>query len=587
MSLNRKDFEIIRLVSNEKINLKELALNFKTTDRNIRYSIDNINHYLKKFLIGDNIEIINGVINFDANEEIVKKFCGEENKKDYIFSKEEREEYILICLFFQDTISLKDIEEYLQVSITTLRKDLKEIEKILEKYQLYLENSFGKISVKGNEKKLRHLKMIYALKYIYLNEEKIKYIDKLFFFQKDILVILQNYLSNQNLNRCFDILKTFEKKLKIKFEKEFKNIIFIYLIITFERIKKGYILVKKNNWEFLKNTSYYKIIQKDIFKNNNRYMYEALHLSEYFLSGYNSEGFYENRFLIDSFVCKLLNVLSETKIKNLINDKEFLEEIIEYLTAAIYRVKNNFILNYKLELNEIESKVYDEISKNRDEINKYLKEPLRNEEFMLISQIIYKHLKKQKIEKIKLNKILDIIEKNSEKSSIDIIAKELLELYPNLIENDIKINKQLGLLDIITEKDIKFTKCYDIKELVDVFISNLYENSFIEREFIDSVYSMLANKEFDYIDNESTLIFYGKETKYNKRLGISLIFNENNIKFEDKNIKYFILLSNVDKYNYLGVLRDLQKLIEVNGLKELSKLQSQKSVIEKIVNIID
>lgn len=587
MSLNRKDFEIIRLVSNEKINLKELALNFKTTDRNIRYSIDNINHYLKKFSAGNSIEVINGVINFDTNEELVKKFCGKENKKNYIFSKEEREEYILICLFFRDTISLKAIEEYLQVSITTLRKDLKDIEKILEKYQLYLENSFGKIFVKGNEKKLRHLKMIYALKYIYLNEEELKYIDKLFFFQKDIVLILQNYLSNQNINRCFDVLKIFEKKLKIKFEKEFKNIIFIYLIITFERINKGYILVKKNNWEFLKNTSYYKIIQKDIFKNNNRYMYEALHLSEYFLSGHNSESFYENRFLIDSFVCKLLNVLSETKIKNLINDKEFLEEIIEYLTAAIYRVKNNFILNYKLELNEIESRVYEEISKNRDEINKYLKEPLRDEEFMLISQIVCKHLRKQKIEKIKLNKILGIIEKNSEKSSIDIIAKELLELYPNLIENDIKTNKQLSLLDIITEKDIKFTKCYDIKELVDVFISNLYENSFIEREFIDSVYSMLANKEFDYIDNESTLIFYGKETKYNKRLGISLIFNENNIKFEDKDIKYFILLSNVDKYNYLGVLRDLQKLIEVNGLKELSKLQSQKSVIEKIVNIID
>ena len=98
MSLNRKDFEIIRLVSNEKINLKELALNFKTTDRNIRYSIDNINHYLKKFSAGNSIEVINGVINFDTNEELVKKFCGEENKKNYIFSKEEREEYILIPL---------------------------------------------------------------------------------------------------------------------------------------------------------------------------------------------------------------------------------------------------------------------------------------------------------------------------------------------------------------------------------------------------------------------------------------------------------------------------------------------------------
>ncbi|MGL4800739.1 MAG: helix-turn-helix domain-containing protein [Cetobacterium sp.] len=586
MSLNRKDFEIIRLVSNEKINLKELALNFKTTDRNIRYSIDNINHYLKKNSKGDNIEVVNGVIKFDSDENLVKKFCGEENKKDYIFSKEEREEYILICLFFQEVINLKVIEEYFQVSITTLRKDLKDIEKILEKYQLYLENSFGKIFIKGNEKKLRHLKMIYALKYIYLNEEELRYIEKLFFFQKDILLILKNYLSGQNVKRCFDILKTFEKKLKIKFEKEFKNIIFIYLIVTFERIEKGHILLKKNNWEFLKNTTYYKIIQKDVFKNNNSYMYEALHLSEYFLSGHNSESFYENRFLIDSFVCKLLNILSEIKIENLIDDKEFLEEIIEYLTAAIYRVKNNFILNYKLELDENEDKVYDKISKNRNIINKYLKEPLRNEEFMLIAKIICKHLRKPKIEKIKLNKILEIIEKNSEKPLLSTIKKELLGLYPNLIEDNIKTNKQLSLLDVITEKDIKFARCYDIKELIDISISNLYENSFIEREFIDSLHMMLEKKEFDYIDNENTLIFYGKETKYNKKLGVSIIFNEENIKLENKEIKYFILLSNVDKYNYLGVMRDLQKIIEENRLKELSELQSQKSVIERIAKII-
>ncbi|MGL5780303.1 hypothetical protein, partial [Cetobacterium sp.] len=451
---------------------------------------------------------------------------------------------------------------------------------------LYLENSFGKIFIKGNEKKLRHLKMIYALKYIYLNEEELRYIEKLFFFQKDILLILKNYLSGQNVKRCFDILKTFEKKLKIKFEKEFKNIIFIYLIVTFERIEKGHILLKKNNWEFLKNTTYYKIIQKDVFKNNNSYMYEALHLSEYFLSGHNSESFYENRFLIDSFVCKLLNILSEIKIENLIDDKEFLEEIIEYLTAAIYRVKNNFILNYKLELDENEDKVYDKISKNRNIINKYLKEPLRNEEFMLIAKIICKHLRKPKIEKIKLNKILEIIEKNSEKPLLSTIKKELLGLYPNLIEDNIKTNKQLSLLDVITEKDIKFARCYDIKELIDISISNLYENSFIEREFIDSLHMMLEKKEFDYIDNENTLIFYGKETKYNKKLGVSIIFNEENIKLENKEIKYFILLSNVDKYNYLGVMRDLQKIIEENRLKELSELQSQKSVIERIAKII-
>ncbi|MHA4990274.1 helix-turn-helix domain-containing protein [Cetobacterium somerae] len=587
MSLNRKDFEIIRLISNEKINLKELALNFKTTDRNIRYSIDNINHYLKKLSACNTIEIINGVIKFDTNEELINRFCGDENRKNYIFSKEEREEYILIILLFQDIVNLKNIEEYLQVSITTLRKDFKDIEKILEKYQLYLENNFGKISIKGNEKKIRHLKMIYALKYIYLNEEKIGYINKIFFFQRDILLILKNYLKSQDIDRSLSILKPFEKNLKVPFEKEFKNIIFIYLIITFERIEKGYVLIKKNNWEFLKKTSYYKVIQRDVFKGNSRYMYEALHLSEYFLSGYNSESFYENRFLVDSFVCKLLNVLKDAAIKELINDKEFLEEIIEYLTAAIYRVKNNFILNYEIKLDDTENKIFNEIVESKDIIDRYLKEPLRNEEFMIISQIICKHLRKQKIEKVKLDKILEIVKKNSKSSCLESITRELLEIYPSLIENNIEVNKQLSLLDIITEKDVKFTRCHDIKELIDMSISTLYEIGFIEKEFVESIYWMLENKKFDYIDNEKILIFYGKETKYNKKLGISIIFNKNEIILENKKIKNFILLSNVDKYNYLGILRDLQKIIEENGFENLENLHSEKSVIEKMESLIN
>ena len=199
---------------------------------------------------------------------MIERFCGEENRFNYMFSKEEREEYIVITILFQDRISLKKLESYFQVSTTTLRKDLKEIDKNLEKYQLCIKNDLGELSIVGNEKKLRHLKMIYALKYMYLNAGKINYVSDLFFFQKDILLILKKYLEKQDAYKCFEILKTFEKKLDIAFEKEFKNIIYIYLVITFERIEKGYVILKKNNSEFLKNTLYYKVIQKDIFKNN-------------------------------------------------------------------------------------------------------------------------------------------------------------------------------------------------------------------------------------------------------------------------------------------------------------------------------
>lgn len=47
-----------------------------------------------------------------------------------------------------------------------------------------------------------------------------------------------------------------------------------------------------------------------------------------------------------------------------------------------------------------------------------------------------------------------------------------------------------------------------------------------------------------------------------------------------------ILLSNVDEYNYLGVSRDLQKIIESVKFKELEKLNSEKDVMRKFEEVI-
>ena len=55
---------------------------------------------------------------------------------------------------------------------------------------------------------------------------------------------------------------------------------------------------------------------------------------------------------------------------------------------------------------------------------------------------------------------------------------------------------------------------------------------------------------------------------------------------KNKKIKYLILLSNVDEYNYLGVSRDLQKIIESVKFKELEKLNSEKDVMRKFEEVI-
>lgn len=97
MSLNRRDFEIITYITTEKeTTLKELANIFNTSERNIRYCIDNINFYLNGFFRKQEIKIINGFIKVEISEESLEDFFILFSRNQYMFSKEERRIYINI-----------------------------------------------------------------------------------------------------------------------------------------------------------------------------------------------------------------------------------------------------------------------------------------------------------------------------------------------------------------------------------------------------------------------------------------------------------------------------------------------------------
>lgn len=93
MSLNRRDLEILSIISSGEITVKNLATIFKITERNLRYSLENINFYLEK-----KIEINYGKIELDMKNHEIDNFFRQLDRKNYIFSKEEREEYILVSL---------------------------------------------------------------------------------------------------------------------------------------------------------------------------------------------------------------------------------------------------------------------------------------------------------------------------------------------------------------------------------------------------------------------------------------------------------------------------------------------------------
>lgn len=466
-----------------------------------------------------------------------------------------------------------------------MKKDIKSLGEYLNRFQLSFKIDGGVISLYGNEKKLRHLKMIFILKYVFLKDGDFQFIDKNFFCDVDIIDILKEYMRNQDIARAISMIEKVEKEMGVFFEKEFRNIIMVYLLVTFERIDAKFILDKKNNSKFLRETTQYKIIKNIIFlENQEKYRYEALHLTEYFLSGYNSESFYENRFSIEIFVYKILEKIGELRGIKFTTDKVLLEEMIEYLTTAVYRIKNNFTLNDRKILNISHLNIKENLDSIIDDFQKYLPEPLREEEIINMSYFIGKAEERKKKLAIDLSKILEIVERNSEKANLNSIGDEILNLYGNLMRDDRNSEENPNLLDILDEKQIIFLKNVEIEDAINFSCDYFYKEGYVDEEYKNGVLELLSSQGHTLLLNQKLLLCYGKKSKQSKKLGILLVFLENEeLKNEQNYIDYLVLVSNIDRKKHIKAINQLKMIIEKdNFFSSIKKLERPNLIIESI-----
>ena len=135
MSLNKKHFEL--LLSLEKLNtLNDLSIFLNTSERNIRYQIEELNFELKneyQILINKQNISWNGI---HIPLEIV---FNDINKIYYSFSTNERIAlFILFSLIFKENINIALFSKKLEVSKPTLKTDIKLLQSILKENKIYL-----------------------------------------------------------------------------------------------------------------------------------------------------------------------------------------------------------------------------------------------------------------------------------------------------------------------------------------------------------------------------------------------------------------------------------------------------------------
>ena len=158
--------EIIAAILLEKyINTKKIASNIKLTVRQVEYRYEQINHILAdEYQIPDNPLRNDAFISSSLYHALADIFNADQF---YNLSKDERQAFILLCIFSNNTyLSANDLIYWLSSSKSVINNDIKEMKNLLLKYNISISNNKMKGYFIDNDR-------MNALSYIY-NELIIK-----------------------------------------------------------------------------------------------------------------------------------------------------------------------------------------------------------------------------------------------------------------------------------------------------------------------------------------------------------------------------------------------------------------------------
>lgn len=199
----------LELLEKEKVlTIKEISEKTEISERNVRYDIEKINFFLSSNKSPLIEKASKGYVFLPTDFDIQSLY----DEQEYSFSKQERIEILLLfALINTQRMNLNTLSDRLQVSRSTLKNDIKEVDQILEEYDLKLvyENGFV---IHGNSNK--YLIILYQTikKYNYLFISGIykfkavdAFIEEIFLevfngvHLKEVAEVLRRYLSNHQL----------------------------------------------------------------------------------------------------------------------------------------------------------------------------------------------------------------------------------------------------------------------------------------------------------------------------------------------------------------------------------------------------
>ena len=475
--LKKQHFELLKLIENEK-KLSKIAELLNLTERSVRYKIDEINEEIGS----KKIEIKKREFFSSLNKDDMDKLFENIESRNYIYSKKEREELIILyTLMKKDKFLLKEVAEKLGTSKSTIRNDLKNLKKILLDYNIkLLQDDKLKYYFAYSEEDYRYFIAIYLYKYVSFDKKYDKiFFDDISYFRK----VIYKEIKEEYMSEIESVSKRI-KKAELDFMDETLNILIILMVVSHKRERKNSNLNIENSEILEKRQEYLQL--KNFFSDYTNI--NLLFFTDYLfrISRDEKDVFvkFKNWLDISIAIIKIVRMFEIESKVDLKNIDVFLDEIFYYIKPLIFRTKRKIKLKNSIlkDVKDLYPTIFNFLKKNFYYLEEVINEKVSDEEIAYLVPFFHKALQnnnklnkkgilvttyKENIalflkEDIETEFLIDI-DKILTLKSFEQIEKDLDDydyiLTTFSVENDfvkeIKHTKIIELNPILTEKDIK------------------------------------------------------------------------------------------------------------------------------------
>ena len=343
--VKKRYFEIINLVlnSNDEITVKDISNLYNITERSIRYDIDELNVFFQEKNNRDIIEINNNRLKILYSGNEIEEIVRNIKVKEYFLSENERVNILAYEIFLvKNEFILQYFTEKYNLSKTTVRYSLKELNKIVDEYSLVIDMNNNKgYKIIGSEVNIRKYMINILRKYIKNTKEKnIEY--------NPLEKIIQKFLKKSRIEESKNLInKILDYTGKTISDEAFETLQ-LFLFISVIRNKNGHEIEEDvENEIFLSKTMEFSKIREILEKIENIKEKDIHYFVDFFLGSYSYNleySYFLNWILIESLIDQFIKLLSDKLKVNLTEDKILRKELLNHIKPAIYRMKNKFKL---------------------------------------------------------------------------------------------------------------------------------------------------------------------------------------------------------------------------------------------------